>query len=142
MQDTAYDGSSLAHTLAGLTPGTIYRISVRSRNVEGYSLYSEYLEMAATNLPGAPTGLQKSSDKSTKTSIYLEWPKVANEQVDTSGYLLWMASNYEGSNEFVLIMNGTDRPEMNEFDVIGLQSGERYRFKLQALNFNGASVLS
>lgn len=93
-------------------------------------------------MPSAPTGLQKSSDKSTKTSIYLEWPKVANEQVDTSGYLLWMASNYEGSNEFVLIMNGTDRPEMNEFDVIGLQSGERYRFKLQALNFNGASVLS
>ena len=53
-----------------------------------------------------------------------------------------MATNAEGSNEFVLIMNGTDQPERNEFLVLGLQSGERYRFKLQALNFNGASPLS
>ena len=110
----------MTHTLAGLTPGAVYRISVRSRNVEGYSVYSEYLEKAATNLPTAPTGLQKSSEKSTKTSIYLHWPKVAKEQVDTSGYLLWMATNAEGSDEFVLIMNGTDRPEMNEFNVVGL----------------------
>lgn len=53
-----------------------------------------------------------------------------------------MATNYDGSYEFVLIMNGTDRPEMNEFDVVGLQSNEMYRFKLQALNFNGASLFS
>lgn len=53
-----------------------------------------------------------------------------------------MATNADGSNEFVLIMNGTDQPERNEFAVLGLQSGERYRFKLQALNFNGASASS
>jgi len=144
VNDTAYGGSSLTHSLAGLTSGAIYRISIRSRNGEGYSAFSQYLELAASSLPAAPVAasLRKNVSLSAKTSIYLEWDKVPNQQVDTSGYLLWMASNAEGSEDFVLIMNGTEQPERNEFSALGLQSGERYRFKLQALNFNGASVNS
>jgi predicted phage tail protein len=39
-------------------------------------------------------------------------------------------------------MNATQRPERTEFLVKGLQAGQQYRFKLQALNFNGASAMS
>ena len=139
VQDTTYDGKSRFHTLSGLAAGSIYRISVRSSNAEGYSAFSEYLEKAASSLPAAPSAVAKNIGLSTETSIYLEWSKVADEAVETTGYLLWMASNPIGSEEWVLAMNATSRPEMNEFSVEGLQPGEIYKFKLQTLNFNGAS---
>jgi len=78
VQDTSYDGSSRFHTLPGLTPGTIYRISVRSSNAEGYSVFSEYLEKAATSLPDAPATVTKSIELSTESSIYIQWNKVAD----------------------------------------------------------------
>ena len=40
-EDSAYDGSARYHALTGLTPGAIYRITVRSENAEGYSEFSE-----------------------------------------------------------------------------------------------------
>jgi titin len=144
VQVTSYDGSSRVHTLSGLAAGAVYRIAVRSRNSEGYSAFSEFLEKAATSLPPTPASgsLRKVTGRSSKTSIYLEWDKVPDQDVQTSGYLLWMASNARGSEDFVLIMNGTSSPERNEFLVKGLQTAQRYRFKLQAINFNGLSPMS
>lgn len=53
-----------------------------------------------------------------------------------------MSTTTDGSEDFTLIMNGTSRPEGNEFDVLGLKAGSQYRFKLQAINFNGLSTNS
>ena len=39
-------------------------------------------------------------------------------------------------------MNGTGRREQNEFSVVGLTAGDVYRFKVQAINFNGLSANS
>lgn len=142
LEDTGYDGYSRYHTISGLTPGATYRISVRSRNDEGYSELSEYLEKAASSLPDAPSVVSKNTGLSSETSIYIEWDKVADEEVETTGYLLWMASNSQGSEEYVLIMNATSRPESNEFLVENLIAGDIYQFKLQTLNFNGASANS
>jgi hypothetical protein len=110
----------------------------------GYSGWSEYLEKAASSLPSAPAAgsLRKDVAGSSKTSILLEWDKVPDAEVGTSGYLLWMALNTRGSGEYALVLNATNDPERNEFLVKGLLVGSRYRFKLQALNFNGASPLS
>lgn len=76
--DTSYDGTSRFHTISGLTPGNIYRISVRSSNAEGYSIFSEYLEKGATSLPDAPTTVTKNIELSTESSIYIQWNKVAD----------------------------------------------------------------
>lgn len=143
------DGFSLAHDLTALTEGAIYRISVRSYNMvdlvnKDYSEWSEHLEVAASPLPAAPAAgkMTKTTSLSTKTSIHLKWDKVVDEAAKTSGYYLWMALNTRGSEEYVLMMNGTSRPEHNEFLVKGLSTGQRYRFKLQAINFNGLSPMS
>jgi hypothetical protein len=71
IKSTSYAGSALTHSLSGLTTGAIYRIFVRSKNIEGYSLWSEYLELAASPLPAAPAAasMLKLSDLSSKTSI-------------------------------------------------------------------------
>ena len=81
-------------------------------------------------LPPAPGSVRKVAPGSSKTSIQLEWDKVPDAQVGTTGYLLWMALNTRGSEDFVLIMNGTNRPERNDFPVKGLLAGRQYRFKL------------
>lgn len=115
-----------------------------AKNVADDSPWSEYLEKAASPLPDAPAAdsMRKVTSLSSKTSIQLEWDKVADEAAKTSGYHLWMALNTRGSEEYVLIMNGTSHPERTEFLVKGLQTGHAYRFKLQALNFNGISEMS
>lgn len=41
-----------------------------------------------------------------------------------------MSTTTDGSEDFTMIMNGTSRPEGNEFDVLGLKAGSQYRFKL------------
>lgn len=121
-EDTSYSGSGVAHTLPSLTTGSVYRIAVRSKNAEGYSEWSEYLSAAASPLPAAPVSLTKDQTKSSRTSIALQWPKVAasGQTAVTTGYLLWMAINTVGSSDFALAMNGTQRPEQNEFLVTGL----------------------
>lgn len=132
VQDTTYDGSSATHVFAGLTSGEVYRAAVRSLNGVAYSEWSAYLEVAASSLPPAPApgSVRKVAPGSSKTSIQLEWDKVPDAQVGTTGYLLWMALNTRGSEDFVLIMNGTNRPERNDFPVKGLLAGRQYRFKL------------
>lgn len=78
-----------------------------------YSEWSEHLEVAASPLPAVPAAMRKTTGLSTTSSIHLEWDKVAvaNGAIKTSGYYLWMALNTQGSDEYVLIMNGTSRPE-------------------------------
>ena len=105
--DTTYDGVAISHTVSNLIAGTIYRIATRSANVVGFSEWSEYVELAASALPNAPAAISKVSSLSSKTEIQLDWDKVQNQDVQTTGYLLWMALNTQGSEGFVLIMNGT-----------------------------------
>ena len=103
------------------------------------SEYSENLEKAASELPDTPTVLTKNKERSSRTSIFLEWDKVANKDVATMGYLLWISSDAAGTQNFDLVLNGTNRPELTGFEATGLETGASYRFKIQALNFNGAS---
>jgi len=72
-QDTSYDGVSPTHTLSGLSAGEVYRTAVRARNVVGYSDWSSYLEIAASELPPAPAAgsVRKVTTLSSKTSIFL-----------------------------------------------------------------------
>jgi hypothetical protein len=77
-KDSSYDGVSASHTLSGLTAGAVYRTAVRAENVVGFSDWSEYLEIAASELPAAPAAnsVRKIVSLSSKSSIYLEWDKV------------------------------------------------------------------
>ena len=106
------------------------------------SVYSDNLEKAASALPQAPTTIRKNSERSSKSSVYLEWDKVADQDVPTLGYVLLMSSDTKGSSEFVPIFNGMFRPEVTEYEVKGLITGSVYAFKLKAVNFNGESDLS
>ena len=52
----------------------MYSITVRSKNGEGYSDFSDYLEKAASMLPDVSTTiLNKDLSLSSPNSIYLYW---------------------------------------------------------------------
>ena len=68
----------MERTITGLTAGNVYRIYTISHNAEGDSDRSENLEKAATALPNTPGALRKVTSLSSKTSIALEWDKVAD----------------------------------------------------------------
>mmetsp|Transcript_23476 Transcript_23476/g.36167 ORF Transcript_23476/g.36167 Transcript_23476/m.36167 type:complete len:102 (-) Transcript_23476:1746-2051(-) len=101
----------MTRTVTGLTAGTVYRIYTIAHNDEGDSTQSDNLEKAATALPDAPGTITKVSSLSSQTSIALSWDKVADQDVETSGYYLWMAADSSGSSEFVIAMNGTGQRE-------------------------------
>jgi hypothetical protein len=50
-----------------------------------------------------------------------------------------MSSDSTGTSNFILALDGINKPELTYYNAYGLQTGRVYRFKLQALNFNGAS---
>jgi hypothetical protein len=66
-----------------------------------------YLTIIAA-APSAPTLLSKDSTTSNKTAITVEWSKVADTEIETSGYILYMAE--DGSEDFKAIYTGENRP--------------------------------
>lgn len=59
---------------------------------------SYYGTFAAATLPSAPAAIHKDSSGSSKTSIKLYWDAVADTQISTTGYFLYMAEF--GSEDF------------------------------------------
>jgi hypothetical protein len=57
----------------------------------------------------------KNAALSNQTSLYLEWDKVPDQEISTSGYLLEMAEAY--SQEFVTVYNGENLPQGTSFLV-------------------------
>jgi len=81
---------------------------VRAKNSIGYSEFSNYTVAAAATLPAQPTVVSKSNSLSSKTSITVTWAKVANTEIETSGYILKMAA--EGSELYSTVYYGVNRP--------------------------------
>lgn len=65
---------------------------------------SSYLIKAASELPAKPTAIRKIDELSDKHSIALEWDAVPDNDLQTTGYQLFMAPL--GSRDFKLIYDG------------------------------------
>lgn len=105
-KETSYDGSSMQFTVESLTPGVVYKIAVLAYNSEGSSDLSEYVMIAATELPVATAELYKDSELSDKTSLTVSWDKVTDPASPVTGYILQVADY--GSIDFVTIFNGVN----------------------------------
>jgi len=95
---------------------------------------------AAATLATAPVAIYKDSSNSSTTEIKLYWDEVADTEIATTGYYLYMADY--GSETYDLIYDGTNKPQITSQVVSGLETGSQYKFKLSALNFNGEGTMS
>jgi hypothetical protein len=106
---SAYDGSSTTYKVDGLSSGKIYRFSVKANNSEGDSPVSELAIFAAASLPTQPTIITKNTTMSSETKLNVQWPRVPDTEIPTSGYILEMAEKY-GSQNFTAIYSGVNAP--------------------------------
>lgn len=72
--------------------------------------------------------------------ITLSWTQSADKDLPVLGYILLMDDGDGGS--FNEVYNGKNFPNVLSYTKTGLVTGLQYKFKLQALNFNGAGDAS
>ena len=126
-----------------LVTGEIYVFRFRARNAIGYSDWSTYLKSAMVAVPGTPTNLRRTESGTTKTQLVIQWDPVADGAAPggtISGYKLYMATGLAGG--YVMVYDGIGLPTIKSKIVSGLTTGEIYRFKVLAINYNGESALS
>lgn len=143
----SYNSGDVTHTLNdvtdSLTAGKVYLIKFSATNSIGESAKSNALQVALIASPSAPASLTRVESSSSTTQIGLTWASVADSAAPggtISGYQLYMATGASGS--YSLYYDGDGFPTITSKIVTGLTQGQQYRFKVLALNFNGASAYS
>jgi titin len=119
--------------ITGLNPGQSYEFVVQSRNAVGYrdglSLYSQSLDVAAVQVPDAPTGLSDVPSVTLEDRIGLTWTAPTFD----GGSLLidYRLYSDQASNNWVIFAEniiGT------AYTAEGLTRGLVYKFRVEARN--------
>lgn len=113
--------------------GDTYKVRARSKRWGTYSGYSNYSANVSTK-PSAPTAIT-TCQATSKTSVLLAWNKV----VTADNYEIEYAKKkeyFDGSNATTKI----DNILTTQFEITGLDMGERYFFRVRASNEKGDSA--
>jgi hypothetical protein len=73
-------------------------------------------------------------------SIAVYWNKITTDLLPILGYKLYADSGLD--DEYMLVFDGTNMPEVNTFTFSNLNVLLTYRIYVIALNFNGAGLPS
>lgn len=113
------------------------KYKVRCRSVDGkvYSEWSEYSEEVST-MPSTPAGFTKCRAQSS-TSVYLEWSAVTSAKTYNIEYTT--EKRYFDGSDQTTTKSGI---EGTHWEITGLESGDEYFFRLQAVNDEGVSEWS
>jgi len=103
-------------------------------------LSSDVTEIVLNDYPAAPEAPIKVDSQSTIDSIFLKWENVPGYELNLVGYELWMDSGSDGF--FKRVFDGRNKPGIMNFTVTDLVVGRGYKFKVRAVNFNGAGPFS
>ena len=115
-----------------IDPGYNYKVRARIKNGDAYGDWSNYSSTVSCK-PSAPAGSCNCYATSSK-SIKVTWSGVAS----ATTYDLQYTTNkdyFEGSNSVTTINN----IENTQYEVTGLETGERYFFRVRAVNSQGSS---
>ncbi len=135
-------GSTTSYTVTGLRNGYSYTFKLRAVNAAGQkgdsNLATRIERVTITGLPQAPGGLRATPDDS---KITLNWTLPQFDSVET-GWTDPVRYEYQqktGDGDWTSwnIVPGSDQYS-GDFEVTGLTNGVTYRFRLRAVNANGA----
>lgn len=94
------------HIITSLTPGYIYSVKVKSRNLVGISDFSLPISIQAAQVPDAPINLANVEALTDASQIGLDWdPPVFNGGSALLDYRLWSDETTNGDT-FVVIATG------------------------------------
>lgn len=115
-----------------IDPGYKYKVRARVKIGDTYGEWSNYSSDASSK-PNAPAGSCSCYAMSSR-SIKVTWSGVAS----ATSYDVQYTTNkdyFEGSNSVTTVNN----IENTQYEVTGLESGERYFFRVRAVNSQGSS---
>ena len=127
-------------TNISMTTGLHYFFVYRAVNSVDSSVFSDEINVALIKYPAKTMTPIKEDLLSSMTSIYVTWDLLIANDLEELGYNLYMDSGNDG--DFKLLLNGKGMPGVNYKLVEGLTTGQSYRFKVQAVNFNGTGPYS
>lgn len=132
--------AAMASYQCSVNAGGNYRVRARSANLYGngkfYSNWSDFSSPVGT-IPSPPTGITKIQGTSS-TSVYLEWSEVNSAETYTIEYTTELRYFDNASSE-VTSVTGI---EFNHHEITGLEDGDEYFFRVQAVNKQGESAFT
>jgi len=142
--DTVSPSYSLSKIEDSLVTGTIYYLRFRARNSIGWGPYSSNLVAALAAPPATPSVPIRDDSLSDKTTVAFRWPAVVDgpggNGAAITGYRVYMAKGLSGT--FALVFDGKTFRTITSFVVPNLVTGQLYRVKISAFNFNGEGAQS
>lgn len=115
-----------------LNPGYKYRVRARSKRWGTYSEWSQFTDYQTTK-PAAPAQIL-SCQATSKTSVLLSWTPVETAEKYSIEHTT-KKEYFEGSNSITKINDITT----TQYEITGLGTGERYFFRVKAVNSKGES---
>lgn len=115
-----------------INAGSSYKVRCRAKRDGLYSDWSDYSDSSDTK-PSAPSGITKYNAAS-DTSVYLAWNAVTSAKTYDIEYTT-NKDYFGGSNDTSTITGITTL----QYTITGLESGEKYFFRVRAVNEKGES---
>lgn len=129
---STYNGQASQHTLTvaddALQQGIIYKLRSLAVNAYGSSELSEEVNAGVSSFPAKPNPVRKIQLESSKTSITLEWDTSADTELSVIGYLLKI--NDGSSDDYTVVYDGKNFPNVRKYLVSGLSTGDSYSFTI------------
>lgn len=124
--------TSYASYSCTIAAGSEYKVRCRALKGTIQSDWSQYSPNIAT-LPAVPSEITECKANS-KNSVYLEWTSVASADTYDIQYTT-KREYFDGSNQ----VQTTSGIETTNFELVGLEIGEEYFFRVRATNEKGSS---
>jgi hypothetical protein len=137
----------IAQAPNSLVLGRIYQLVTVAANNAGSSAQSTILQAALVAPPDQPATPTVDYDLSSENSLFIRFQTSLSLQSkspggDITGYQLLMATPESGDVFDVVFGTVKQSTQVTEYLVSALMTGEEYRFKVLAFNFNGPSEAS
>lgn len=117
-------------------PGGEYKVRARCVKGSRVSGWTDFSENAGTkpSAPGSIITCRANSYTNNKVGAYLEWEAVSNAETYTIEYAT--NKNYFDGTDQTTKVTGI---EFNHYEILSLELGQEYFFRVQAVNDNGES---
>jgi hypothetical protein len=120
--------------------GRTYRFKTCVANSIGDSDFSHEVIVGVGSKAPAPGAVLRDFSYESESSIKVNWTSVTASDLPITGYVLEMDDGLGGP--FLKIYDGKENTQKLSFEVFNLVAQRIYRFRVYAINVNGAGFYS